>query len=143
MAFGSRNTAVGVSVQGKDELSPVIRGTRNTMDGFKRDAAQGFGLAGGISVFNLAKDAIGGVVDYMGDAIGAASALQETQAKVGQVYKTSADRVLDWGEDAAEAMGLSKQAALEAHATFGNFVQALGTGEEKSAEMSGALVQLA
>ena len=142
MAFGS-NTAVGIAFQGKDELSPVVRGIRNSMDGFKKDAATGFGLGAGISVFNAAKSAIGGVVDFMGDAVNAASSMSETQAKVGQVYKTTGGQVLEWGKNAATAMGLSTQKALEAHATFGNFTQALGATEQQSMEMSGSLVQLA
>ena len=134
---------VAISFIGKDLLSALVRGIRNSMDGFKRDAATGFGLGAGISVFNTAQRAIGAVTDYMGDAVKMASSMSETQSKVGQVYKTSGQQVLDWGQDAATAMGMSQQAALESHATFGNFIQALGAGEEQSREMSGSLVQLA
>jgi hypothetical protein len=73
VAFGSSNTAVGIAFQGKDELSPVVRGIRSSMDGFKRDAATGFGLGAGISVFNTATRAIGMVVDVIGDAVRAAA----------------------------------------------------------------------
>ena len=142
MAFGS-NTAVGIAFQGKDELSPVVRGIRNTMDGFKRDAATGFGLGAGISIFNTAQRAIGAChrlhgrrrqdgLLHVGDPVQGRPGLQDE--------RPASPRL---GQDAATAMGMSQQTALESHATFGNFIQALGAGEEQSREMSGSLVQLA
>lgn len=66
--FGNNETVV-TTFAAKDLMSPVVKGMRATLDQFKRDARTGFGLAGGISVFNLATQAIGGVVDAMGDSL--------------------------------------------------------------------------
>lgn len=91
----------------------------------------------------LVAQGIGAVTDVLGDAIGAASDLSETQSKLDQVFKTSAGTVRDWAEDSAQSMGLSKQAALEAAGTFGNFLEAMGKAEPEAAQMSTTMVQLA
>jgi hypothetical protein len=90
--FGS-NEAVGIAFQGKDEVSPVVRGIRNTMSGFKRDAATGFGLGAGISIFNTAKMAIGAVVDVLGDAVNAAI---EEEASIAQMNRAIEENDAAW-----------------------------------------------
>jgi len=134
---------INVVLGAKDEASKTVKGLRGQFERFKRDAVTGFGLGAGISVFNMGKQALGAVVDVMGNAVNAASDLEESQSKVQQVYTDSSREVLAWGENAAEAMGLSTQKALEAHSTFGNFTQALGMSEDEARAVSGAMVQLA
>lgn len=103
----------------------------------------GLGLGAGLAAFNAAQNIIGGVADSVGDMISAASDLEESQSKVNQVFTDSADIIHDWAEGSAEGFGLSKQAALEAAGTFGNFIQALGGSEEQANQMSRSLVELA
>ena len=111
--------------------------------GFKQSAMSGFGLGGGLMAFNLASQAASAAVDYMGDAIQMASALEESQSKVNQVFTESSDTINAWAVDSARSFGLTEQAALEAAGTFGNFIQALGNTEAESNTMSRALVELA
>ena len=140
--FGNDST-VQTTFVGKDQLSPVARGVRSTMDRLKRDAKTGFGLAAGFGVMGLVTTAIGGVVDVLGDMGKAASDMNETQTKLDAVFKTSADLIRGWATTSTTAMGQSEQAALEAAGTFGNFLQAMGAAEPEAARMSMALVQLA
>lgn len=72
MGLFGNNETVTTTFVGKDNLSPVVRGIRSTMDRFARDAKGGFGLAAGFSVFNMAQRGIGMVTDALGDAMNAA-----------------------------------------------------------------------
>jgi hypothetical protein len=90
--FGN-NEAVGIAFQGKDEVSPVVRGIRSTMDQFKRDAQTGFGLGAGISVWNTAKQAIGMVTDVLGEAVAAAN---EEQASVALLTQSIRENDAGW-----------------------------------------------
>lgn len=76
-------------------------------------------------------------------AVKAASDLNETMNKVDVVFKENAKTVMDWSQNSATAMGMSRQEALEAAATFGNLFTAMGQGREVSAQMSTSLVTLA
>lgn len=78
-----------------------------------------------------------------GVAMNAASDLNESMSKVGVVFDGSADKVIKFSENADTALGMSQQAALEAAGTYGNLFTAMGIGEEKSANMSTSLIQLA
>ncbi len=73
----------------------------------------------------------------------AASDLNESLSKVGVVFDDMGPKVIKWSKDAATAMGMSQQAALEAAGTFGNFFQAMGVYQGPATEMSLKLVQLA
>jgi hypothetical protein len=76
-------------------------------------------------------------------AVKAASDLNETMNKVDVVFKENAQIVTDWSKNSATAMGLSRQEALEAAATFGNLFTAMGQSRDVSAQMSTSLVTLA
>jgi len=67
--------------------------------------------------------------------------MQETQSKVNVVFGDAADKVLKFGETAAESMGMSNEAALAGAAVYGNLFRAMGITEEVSADMSMRLVQ--
>ena len=134
---------INVILGAKDDASKVVKGLRGQFETFKRDAMAGFGLGAGISVFGAAKQALGNVVDTIGDAITAASDLEESQSKVDQVFTDSADVIHDWASTSAEDFGLSETAALEAAGTFGNFIQALGNSEDEANNMSRSIVELA
>lgn len=76
-------------------------------------------------------------------SIKAASDLSETRNKVKVVFGEMGDDMLEWGNTAATAFGMSKQEALEAAGTFGNLFTTMGLGKSQSADMSKGLVQLA
>ena len=72
-----------------------------------------------------------------------ASSLEESQSKVNVVFGDSAGVVNEFAATSAQAFGITKQAALEATGTFGNLLQAFGTGKGQAAEMSTTLIGLA
>lgn len=141
--FGRGGGTVQTTFTAKDNMSPVVRGIRSTMDQFKRDAATGFGLAGGISIFNMATRAFGAVTDYMGDALNAASDLGEQQSKTTAVFKDQADEVLAWSRSLDVSFGVSERAALTAASSFGNLFTSMGLGVDEASRMSQGLVELA
>lgn len=75
--------------------------------------------------------------------VGPASDLSETISKTEVVFGSASDKVLEFGENSTEALGLSKNAALGAASTYGNLLRAMGLTENESADMSTSLVQLA
>jgi hypothetical protein len=83
------------------------------------------------------------VLDVARDAIGAASDLSESVSKNRVVFGASAAAVEAFGATSARSFGISKQAAIEAAATFGNFFEAMGIAQPKAEQMSVKLVGLA
>lgn len=75
-------------------------------------------------------------------AIDAASDLNETVSKMEQVFPKAKNAIADWADFSATALGLTRQAALEGAASFGNFFNQIGIGEKQSAKMSKGLIQL-
>ena len=95
--FGSGD-AVTTTFVGRDNLSPVVRGIRRTMDTFKRDAIGGFGLAAGFSVWGLAIQGFHAVTSALGDAVHnavveEASVSKLTTALEANIDATEAERV--------------------------------------------------
>lgn len=108
MGLFGNNSTVTTTFKGKDDLSPVVRGVRSTMEGFKRDAKTGFGLAAGFSVFQAGKQVIGEVAGFLMDA---AEAAMEDEKSVAQLNTTLRNSVPDWERyqgaiDAATEKGL-------------------------------------
>lgn len=91
----------------------------------------------------LVGEGLRNVVDFVGDSIGAASDLAESQSKANVVFGESVDVVDEFGATSAEAAGISKQATLEAAGAFGNMFNTIGLAQDASADMSVTMVQLA
>ncbi|MDQ3541998.1 MAG: hypothetical protein M3440_15070, partial [Chloroflexota bacterium] len=87
--------------------------------------------------------AIGPILAFGTSAIMAASDMQETLAKTGVVFGTSAGQINAWGETAATALGLSSNQAQGAAATFGNLLIGMGLTQPAAADMSQGMVELA
>lgn len=146
MAFGRSDKAVSIAFEGKDEVSPVVRGIRNSMDGFKRDAKQGFGLAAGFNVattaINLGVGAIQGAIGAAMNASRAYSDLNEAVTKNGEVFGGASIVVEEWAKGAAELFGMAQSEAIDAAASVGNFMQSLGVGRTEALEMSMGITRL-
>lgn len=140
--FGG-DSKVTTTFVGKDEMTPVVRSMKSTMDDFKKNAMKGFGIGAGLSVFGLATKGIGLVTDAVGAAINAASDLNESESKVNVVFGAQKAIIDDWARHAASSMGMSQQAALEAAGTFGNLFEGLGLTQQAASGMSQKVVQLA
>jgi len=76
-------------------------------------------------------------------AVDAASDLEESISKTNVVFGDNAAAVQAWSQTTAQAMGQSRQQALEAAGTYGNLFTSMGLSQEASAAMSMDLVQLA
>ena len=85
----------------------------------------------------------GGVVAFLKSAADESSNMSESLSKSKVVFGESSVAVEKFGETAARSLGMSKQQAIEAAATFGNLFVSMGLAEKQSATMSTKLVQLA
>lgn len=112
-------------------------------------SANAAGLGLGKSIFGGvlgAWAAIGGaqaVVGFFKDAVLGASDLNETASAAGQIFGSASQGVLDWGNNAAKSLGLSKQAAIESATGFGNMFTQLGWTSQAAADLSEKTVQVA
>lgn len=146
-AVGARQTAGDVASVGQAtqklgtaaEQSAAKLGTTSTaldrLDTAGRKAQTiGVGLTAGLSVplGLLAKE-----------AVGAASDVEESLSKVRVVFAENASEIERSAEAAAEAVGLSRGAYLDAAGTIGALLDAMGVASEQTKDMSGDVVQLA
>ena len=76
-------------------------------------------------------------------AVKMASDLTETLSKTNEVFKESANTVLEWSNNSVENMGMAQQTALDMASTFGDMGTSMGFTTEEAANMSIELVQLA
>lgn len=95
------------------------------------------GLAAGLAVGGAA------LVSFANQAVDAASDLGEQQSATNVIFKDGAKIVRDFGEAAAESIGLSERAALQAANGFGGLFQNVGFSQKGAATLSIGLVQLA
>lgn len=128
------------------ELKGRDSGLKSTFDDAEKSA-------GGLSkaIKNIGTVAAGVVIGVgitkipgiISGAVGAASDLSESLSKVRIVFGDASGEIEAFASTAAKSMGMSRQAALEATGTFGNFLQAMGLAKAPAAEMSKAMVTLA
>lgn len=106
---------------------------KSSLTNAAKGAAKAFGAA-----FAAVK-----VKDFLGDAISAATDLQESLSKSNTVFGTSAVAISSWAENTATSIGLSRREALDAAGAFGNMFSQLGFGANQTADMSKQIVALA
>lgn len=134
----------GAAAISKD-LNPAVK---KASEGAGDEAGQAMGTRMGAGIKSLVGPAIAavgaaGVVSFFKDSIGAASDLAETVNKSNTIFGDNAAQINKWATGAAVNMGLSKAAALEAAAGFGNMFSQLGFAGDQAATMSTDVVQLA
>jgi hypothetical protein len=76
-------------------------------------------------------------------AISAASDFEESSAKIGEVFGGASDSVFKFAENAAQALGQSKQDVLTAAGTFGTFGKSAGLAGQDLATFSNDFTTLA
>lgn len=101
------------------------------------------GLAAELGKGLVAGLAVGKAVDYLRDTIRAASSLNETVSKSRVIFGANSAAMEAWAAGAVKSMGLSRQAALENAASFGDMFAQLGFGQAQAVNMSKAVVGLA
>lgn len=82
------------------------------------------------------------VFSFAGDAINAASDLNETVSKTKVVFGEQGQAVIDFAKTAATNLGLSQRAALEAATQFGTLAKAGGLAGSEASDFSTNLTQL-
>lgn len=83
----------------------------------------------------------GAAIQGIKTMVTSASDLNETISKTETIFGKSSPSILKWGDNAAKALGLSKQEALDGVSTFGNFFNQIGFGTKETEKMSKSLVQ--
>src|SRR3954451_13436402 len=107
--------------------------TREAQAGFRRGSDSAENLHGRTGKLSEAFDKLGpGILAAVGaqsvglaftKVIQGASDLNETINKTQQVFKGGGDAILKWSENSAQAMGMSRQAALDNVSAFGNMYE--------------------
>jgi hypothetical protein len=121
------------SIKGVDDQVKTAGTGMNKFSGQLKTLATSIGVA-----FSAAA-----VVNFAKQSVMASSNMEESLSKVAVVFGQGSAEVEEFGRNAAENLGISNQAALEAAGTYGNLFQAFGLGQGESQKMSTSLVQLA
>jgi hypothetical protein len=129
-------------------MGSALQGQLSGPGGVGAVASQSFnqGILGGIGRLAVPLAAAFGALNigqFVGDAIGAASDLSETQSAVRTVFGDANDQVAAFADGAARSLGMTQQQALEGARTFGIFGQAAGLQGSELATFSTDLVGLA
>ena len=128
------------------ELRQGIQGAEKTVEGMGgkfSSVLTGIGVSVGMGIAGIATAAVGQVVSFMGESIGAASDLGETLSKTNVLFGESSDAVVKFAENAAIQFGQSQQQALDAAATFATFGKAAGLAGDDLVDFSTGFVGLA
>ena len=127
------------------KITGDARGLKNALDESEGRLSHFGGKVGGfaktVGLGLAAGTAAAGVFGWK--AVGAASDVNEAFSKMDTIFGASSGTIDKWSKGAAENIGLSRGAALDAAGTFGNMFTQLGIGAGKAAEMSTGIVDLA
>lgn len=124
-----------------DDLRRGLSEGERQVDGWG-SAVSGMLMGAGMAAFNALAGAAQAAVGYVGDSLSAASDLSETISKVEVLFGESAGGIMAWAETSATAMGLPKEAALDAVGTIGNLFMQLGASGAEAASAGQGMVQL-
>ena len=83
------------------------------------------------------------VVQFTKDSINAASNLNETISKTGELFGATTDQVVEWSKTAGDSFGQSQQQALDAAASFAIFGKSAGLGGQDLVKFSTDFTALA
>lgn len=105
----------------------------NQMSGSLKNLAGTIGLAFGVNE----------VLRFTKATIDAASNIQETTSKVGELFGASQREVLEWSKTTAQSIGQSQQQALDAASTFAIFGKSAGLSGDSLVKFSTDFTSLA
>lgn len=149
------NADIAILIKARDEASKTLDGVGKSAQGMGKEldsAGTSAEKSGGMlsKLGPMAAVGIGAAVVGIGAGvvavkgfIGAASDMAETQSKSNTIFGESAGVINQWAAGSARDFGLSKQAALDNAASFGNMFTQLGIGVPVAADMSQQMVELA
>lgn len=139
-------SVLNITIKATDSASGVLSGLNANFDELNTKAAASLGAVGDKmkSIGGAATLGLTLPIVAVGTAIvGMASDLGETTSKIGVLFGNSATDMLSWSETSAKAMGMSKQQALDAAATFATFGKSAGLSGDALVDFSSKQVQLA
>ncbi|WP_182379819.1 hypothetical protein [Nocardioides sp. WS12] len=130
-------TSISFDIFARDHASDTFSKVGKSADGlgakFKKFGAL---AAAGTAIAGAA------VIKLGFDSLNAASDMNETLNKSNTIFGKNAKQIETWANSAATSMGLSKQAALEAAAGFGDMFSQIGFSGDQAAGMSKKVVQM-
>lgn len=136
-------SSAGGAITDLRQVGDAAKGADGSVQGLQRTGERVTGALKGLGIAAAGLFSTQVIADFVTDAIGAASDLNETVSKARAVFGDSANAAIRFGDTAAESLGQSKRQAIEAVATFGNLFVAMGIGQQKSLDLSKNIVQLA
>lgn len=125
------------------EIRPDTKGFQGEADRELSGASSRIGSGAG-KLLGAALGAAGGLAigGFLKSAIGNASDLNETLSKARNVFGDASKGVEDFAKGAAKNLGVSKTAALDAAAQFGNMFTQLGFTNKEAAKTSEKVLKL-
>lgn len=129
-------------------LERAVTDATNAIGKFARTGGTSFArMTGAFALGDLAAGALRESARELGAqlrvAVDESTKMVETQNKVNEVFGNSSRTINDWSDNAANSLGVSQRAALDAAGTFGNMFIQLGLGQDDAAGLSKQMVQLA
>lgn len=134
---------IEIIVKGNDKASNEFQRASKSADGF-RDSLKGIGqAAAGFLAAQLFTTGLQRAIEFFQSSTHAASDLGEALSKSNTVFGTQASVIESFAQSAAQNLGLSQRAALDAAGGFGNMFDQLGVGVQESSAMSRSMITLA
>lgn len=100
------------------------------------------GAAAGLYIGNMAIGALSKLGEFAADSIRAFSDLEQATGAVGSVFGENAEQIEDFAKAAAQNIGLSESAALQAASVIGASLKNFGFSTEEAATQSEKLLTL-
>ena len=137
------------SAQARGDLAKLNQSTSSSMSGIEK-LQESFRLGAGVGVGAGAVEGVIGGLQRLGTfavsqfeaAVGAASNLQQATGAVRAIFGEASSTITEFGQNSADAVGLSTAAFSQQTATLGAFLQNLGQTKETAAATSISLVQV-
>jgi hypothetical protein len=126
------------------DLQRAFASSERRARGFQAEVT---GVSGAVTAaFGRAFIAAGGTAAIFAglrSSVAIASDLNEQVAKSREIFGESSREIEEWSQTTARSLGIARNEAIAAAATFGGLFRVVDFAPEESAEMSRALVQLA
>lgn len=125
-------------------IRPDVSGFTRALEPAMRQSMLDVGkIAGGVLGAQIAAQASAHLKNFLTGTINAASDLEESLNAVDQVFATSAITIRQWGEESANAFGLSQRAFNELATPMGAILRNLGFTQDETARKTIALTERA
>lgn len=152
----SKGFSVFTAFKAKDGLTPAFKSMTKGSSAFRNSISKTKGQLNQLgscvqqtcgkmnTLFNAAVGffAFDQVKDKVNSFVNAASDLQETLGKTGEVFKANSAEVEKWAKTSIKSMGLAEQTALDTASLYGDMGTGMGMTTKRAAEMAMSLTQL-